>query len=147
MGATISPPSKEDLIGAPTASISQPRYITCVIGPSDTNCPIEISFDIQFFSSSGRIHSENVRSYKNSRDNAVEVRSCTSQADRKSYAAGKTKKEDDIKNICYATNDKSENKEDMDDNNEIKEDKSDKENNETIKLTKNENKKNKNTIK
>ena len=56
------------------------------------------------------------------------------------------KKEDDIKNICYATNDKPENKEDMDDNHKIKEVKSDKEDDKTIKLTKNENKKNKNTI-
>ena len=96
--------------------------------PPTINSPENPSHSKENPASSGRTNSENVRSYKNSRVNAVEVSSCTSQADKKSYAAGKTmKKEDDIKNICYATNDKPENKEDMDDNHKIKEVKSDKE--------------------
>ena len=78
------------------------------------------------------------------------MRSYSSKSDRKIYAAGKPKNEDDIKNKCYSIDDKTEKIEDKEIDTKIKDDnddKSDKEDDKTIKPIKKENKKNKNTIK
>ena len=47
--ATTTLHLKEDPIGAPPASTSQPNEIISVKGSIVTNCPIKIAFDIMFF--------------------------------------------------------------------------------------------------
>ena len=48
-GTTSPPLSEEAPIRVHPASTSRPRYIVSVKGPSDTNCPMKITFDIIFF--------------------------------------------------------------------------------------------------
>ena len=48
-GATSPPLSERDPIRAPPASTSRPSYDAFVKGPSDSNCPKKIAFDIMCF--------------------------------------------------------------------------------------------------